>query len=96
MKDDSFDFDTVYARLLSEFDIKTQQQLGEKLGMSASAVNSAKLRGVIPSRWFVELVTRYWLNPDWVRYGDIYPKYLKATSEVPDAISGSGREADLV
>jgi|GEM_PF-2152059 len=63
-------FDAVAARLKAAVDVRTDSQLAEKLGISASAYANLKARGSIPHDKVISLAVAHNVNLHWLFTGD--------------------------
>lgn len=67
----------VLQRFFQAAGCKTQTELAMFLGIRQSSVSDAKRRQVIPADWFITLLRRKSINPDWVLTG-AEPRFLQA------------------
>ncbi len=67
------DFMEVFSRL-ENLGITTQQDLGESLGITQSAVSDAKKRGRFPRRWAEKLSKKFNISLDFLLSGEYKEK----------------------
>lgn len=70
---------TPVKRFMEAANCNTQRQLAAFLGIQQPCVAHALKKAVLPSNWLLTLLRKNKVNPEWVLYGDGYPKFLKAS-----------------
>lgn len=81
---EQYNFWEVYYRILRFFNVATQAQVADIMGVSQAAVNASAKRRVIPDTWLLRLVMRHGLNPAWILWGGEYKQFLLPSDEAPD------------
>ncbi|MHB1350075.1 MAG: helix-turn-helix domain-containing protein [Desulfobulbaceae bacterium] len=65
-----FDFDQIWQRLQSATTLKNLSQLASILGIKQPTVSKAKKHGEFPLKWALCIAKIYFLNAEWVLYGN--------------------------
>ena len=62
-------FERIYGRILDATQARTQVELAACLGIAQSSVSDVLRRQRIPSIWYLKLLDRFEISPDWLRWG---------------------------
>ena len=86
----NYDFRDALGRLQKAFQVLTQAQMAETLGVTQGAVNACIRRETLPGSWLMRLYLKHNLNPRWVLWGDKHKMFLTPTDE---ASTGQNQES---
>ena len=81
-------FDAVLSRIMNALGVRTQVELGVRLGIRQPTISDARRRDSVPDSWLVRLVADHSLNPVWVLRGS-GAKYLVPLDEDPQGSHSS-------
>lgn len=83
-EDKKYNFRDALGRLQKAFQVLTQAQIAETLGVSKGSVNACIQRETMPDSWLMRLYLKHNLNPRWVLWGDKHKMFLTPTDEAPN------------
>lgn len=79
-----YNFREALGRLQKAFQVLTQAQIAETIGVSKGSVNACIQRETVPDSWLMRLYLKHNLNPRWVLWGDKHKMFLTPTDEAPN------------
>lgn len=76
-------FDRIYARMLNITRCQTQVELAACLGIRQSSVSDVVRRKHVPPQWYLKLLDRLEISPDWLRWGRPPQYWRRPEGEAP-------------
>ncbi|NMC50545.1 MAG: hypothetical protein GYA47_14140 [Desulfovibrio sp.] len=68
--DYSTKFDDIFTRLKDAVGAKSDNDLGEALGLRQQTISAARSKKQIPPGWVVEISAKFGVSADWILYGE--------------------------
>ncbi len=71
-------FELKLSRIMDVLGADYEYEIAEMLGMQRQNIAQARLRGVIPDRWLMNLMRLYGINPLWIETGQGVKRFSNA------------------